>query len=214
MREFQSTLPRGERRRRPGCGPRAASFNPRSRAGSDYCFPVVVGFDWWFQSTLPRGERRGPSSSQALTPASFNPRSRAGSDFSRATKMTAKEVSIHAPARGATAALVGDAMYWFEFQSTLPRGERLRARRDPQTASVVSIHAPARGATRASLTCCGPIPQFQSTLPRGERLQPIVIPSPRIVFQSTLPRGERRRLAASPQCPERVSIHAPARGAT
>ena len=54
---------------------------------------------------------------------------------------------------------------------------------------------------------------FQSTLPRGERrligrLRPLVR-----VFQSTLPRGERQ-IQNSKVYYTRISIHAPARGAT
>ena len=103
----------------------------------------------------------------------------------------------------------------YQFQSTLPRGERLSytgmqilspavsihapARGatdqtlDKQVRGLVSIHAPARGATPSC--ACGPFfnhRQFQSTLPRGERQQPF------------------RRFNA----PLHVSIHAPARGAT
>ena len=103
---------------------------------------------------------------------SFNPRSRAGSDLLRRGLVCLLCVSIHAPARGATPSFLG--LYpLFQFQSTLPRGERLRL-------ALRSVHSMA----------------FQSTLPRGER--PAV--SPRSAsptgFQSTLPRGERRPCVA------------------
>ena len=103
------------------------------------------------------------------------------------------DVSIHAPARGATSQ--SSNLFSFahcfnprsregsdrhirhiipisnRFQSTLPRGER------PILAIGIS--------TRLS---------FQSTLPRGER-QPKSDPSPsNVPFQSTLPRGERPSL--------------------
>ena len=55
---------------------------------------------------------------------------------------------------------------------------------------------------------------FQSTLPRGERpsfLHDVGLFTP---FQSTLPRGERRVAATSDTMYMRISIHAPARGAT
>jgi len=55
---------------------------------------------------------------------------------------------------------------------------------------------------------------FQSTLPRGERRQCYKLTVLQVLFQSTLPRGERRRRKGR-NCPsQRVSIHAPARGAT
>ena len=81
--KFQSTLPRGERHARVGrrCA-MFAGFNPRSRAGSDArSRRVIVRARRLFQSTLPRGER---------------PRQVATADRRNA-------VSIHAPARGATA---------------------------------------------------------------------------------------------------------------
>ena len=144
----------------------------------------------------------------------FNPRSREGSDEDVTTKVDSLEISIHAPARGATV--------------------------DPFFGSldhVISIHAPARGATFGTLRSIPAASLFQSTLPRGERLAPVLFRglsstyfNPRSregsdktgsfqnpvshLFQSTLPRGERLH-----ECPfinwlHIISIHAPARGAT
>ena len=122
-------------------------------------------------------------------------------------------ISIHAPARGATPL---QPQLWGTFR--------------------ISIHAPARGATRMpcrSQTLHG----FQSTLPRGER-RDATSGSLRVLdeFQSTLPRGERRchapflptsithfnprsregsdKTRFKPPFEKRISIHAPARGAT
>ena len=77
----------------------------------------------------------------------------------------------------------------------------------------ISIHAPARGATFCNLSLLR-ILAFQSTLPRGER--PVFLPADfaHVRFQSTLPRGERHRLTIIQHTPFRISIHAPARGAT
>ena len=100
------------------------------------------------------------------------------------------------------------------FQSTLPRGER------PGIMNLATF----RGI-------------FQSTLPRGERLGGVknVITGktdfnprsregsdlnmstwtfPKTLFQSTLPRGERRLQLRFSRWGIRISIHAPARGAT
>ena len=77
---FQFTLPRGERLR------------PLLRSRS---------YDR-FQFTLPRGERRSLGGRLSIL-SSFNSRSREGSDSGDHVDMdTAPEVSIHAPARGAT----------------------------------------------------------------------------------------------------------------
>ena len=122
------------------------------------------------------------------------------------------EISIHAPARGATD--VGS----------------LRCR-----TGTISIHAPARGATEF----CDPKPEITANFnPRSregsdERTAGIVKATD--IFQSTLPRGERRRWELTmpdwhyfnPRSREgsdgavtayagsdMISIHAPARGAT
>ena len=76
-------------------------FNPRSREGSD-----MLIFPWTFYDH------------------DFNPRSREGSDLSGQISFSDLEISIHAPARGATKTVV-------------------RENRIP----FISIHAPARGAT-------------------------------------------------------------------
>ncbi len=123
------------------------------------------------------------------------------------------EISIHAPAKGATRITIFLSRRLDLFQSTLPRRER-----------------------RYCVMVCLPFSQFQSTLPRRERQHSafFVIKTrnfnPRsregsdplsvglavyqYRFQSTLPRRERR------DCPidfiklSNISIHAPAKGAT
>ena len=80
-----------------------------------------------FQSTHPRGVRLAGSKAQTLL----------------------VEVSIHAPAWGATYWAARLAKVWKMFQSTHPRGVRLLRLDHPREAVAVSIHAPAWGAT-----CC------------------------------------------------------------
>ncbi len=55
---------------------------------------------------------------------------------------------------------------------------------------------------------------FQSTRPRGARRRPRIDRREYPMFQSTRPRGARRRIDLIYSEAERVSIHAPARGAT
>ena len=160
-----------------------------------------------FQSTRPRGARHAPAPCLAVI-----------------------FVSIHAPARGATAspsfarflfrfnprARAGrDSRYQphavlGRFQSTRPRGAR-HAENATSGVGVVSIHAPARGATSV-----GPGPFYPASFnPRaraGRDIRLSWIAACRS-FQSTRPRGAR--LADEVTSPEAiVSIHAPARGAT
>ena len=142
-------------------------FNPRSHEGSDLCLR-------WYQ----------------LRVCHFNPRSHEGSDNFTTANLLLKQISIHAPTKGATKAMM-----------------------DNFGISGISIHAPTKGATSCfsfSITWKG----FQSTLPRRERRRTGAVfilfknfnprshegsdPSPRhsvrdqTEFQSTLPRRERQ----------------------
>ena len=163
----------------------------------------------------------------------FNPRSHERSDSNSVRISHGREISIHAPTRGAT--LSGfQPILLLLFQSTLPREERLNA---------VAKQATGR--------------EFQSTLPREERLRKsgmyhrqnnfnprshersdndtiakmrshiISIHAPTrgatqtdayeavdYLFQSTLPREERRSTATAYLDSPTISIHAPTRGAT
>ena len=102
--EFQSTLPRRERL---SCS-HSANFFTRS-----------------FQSTLPRRERHRDRRGDRRIYGDFNPRSREGSDAYKWLTPKEQAISIHAPAKGATDALPAAVLHLGEFQSTLPRRERL-----------------------------------------------------------------------------------------
>ena len=79
---FQSTLPRGERLLLSLDVPCRHDFNPRSREGSDSVPSISLPGPDEFQSTLPRGERQ----------------------IGQVLEGVEVDISIHAPARGATAA--------------------------------------------------------------------------------------------------------------
>ena len=167
--KFQSTRPRGARLDEFNrLAARLGRFNPRAREGRDVQRRIVDSAGIWFQSTRPRGAR-------PIT-----------TDVGDIDEI----VSIHAPARGATASR--------ETQKPLHRRFNPRARegrdawdRYKLSAGSVSIHAPARGATFwFGVLICGDW------------------------FQSTRPRGARQRHCADFEAVRIVSIHAPARGAT
>ena len=122
---FQSTPPHGGRPAiRSANAIRCACFNPRPRTGGDI-FDVAQRLSGFrFQSTPPHGGRRALSGAER-------------DEF---------EVSIHAPARGATWTLVS----W-------------------SASTCVSIHAPARGATHSTPMGLTPFRLFQSTPPHGGR---------------------------------------------
>ncbi len=227
LTRFQSTRPRGARpypgllRRiryvsihAPAWGATYAlqnnnaemGFNPRARVGRDPAMSDVLTIIS-FQSTRPRGARH---------PYGERP------DYHK--------VSIHAPAWGATCyysrirwesrfnprARVGrDKPLSVKsldesFQSTRPRGARL-FQEVLRFYLRVSIHAPAWGATgyvfvMPTVLCFNP----RARVGRDQINTGI---DTRKTFQSTRPRGARRRGRPLHQ-KDKVSIHAPAWGAT
>ena len=124
------------------------------------------------------------------------------------------EVSIHAPAWGATCVCVALLSSITKFQSTHPRGVRLNRSRAVNAYLAVSIHAPAWGATRVFIRCGPVVQKFQSTHPRGVRREAEGVAAAMAGFQSTHPRGVRRLERIQRVVIPGVSIHAPAWGAT
>ena len=104
--KFQSTLPRGERRRKWKVFLVCIYFNPRSHEGSDTLITGTAMPSIIFQSTLPRGERHLDISLH-LNSGHFNPRSHEGSDANGIDPGDIEFViSIHAPTRGATVGIM------------------------------------------------------------------------------------------------------------
>ena len=206
---FQSTRPRGARRKSRMNSRRGWGFNPRARAGRDQkrieaarisvvsihapargatCAGIVIEVTVLFQSTRPRGARHGKHGGNRHGKC-FNPRARAGRD------------SFLLPfARG-----------WL-FQSTRPRGARRVGGAEDREALDVSIHAPARGATRWRIQC-RKNSKFQSTRPRGARPAAGFCGGNAVCFNPRARAGRDSRVTYS-RFSIVVSIHAPARGAT
>ena len=100
-------------------------FNPRSHEGSDVETRQKTTKMLAFQSTLPRGERQSSSYiTLQLEQVSIHAPTR-GATFKPNGQNVDYIVSIHAPTRGATLHSVRK-LYIRLFQSTLPRGERLK----------------------------------------------------------------------------------------
>ena len=143
---FQSTRPRGAR---PDVvatlqGKTLVSIHAPAR-GATWKVAMLVEL-LPFQSTRPRGARRCRRCRE-LRGRRFNPRARAGRDVIGPLAVANNEVSIHAPARGATYSCQMIVSY-SGFQSTRPRGARPAEARHAPDDRQVSIHAPARGATK------------------------------------------------------------------
>ena len=206
---FQSTLPQGERL-------------------------ILVNEQYiifLFQSTLPQGERPALFTSLSVTSFCFNPRSRKGSVLISSSKF-AGLVSIHAPARGATA-LCKHRLLLRQFQSTLPQGERQsltvativgtcfnpRSRKGSDQPCLrvyllllfVSIHAPARGASLSVTSFCfNPRSRKGSDVGASGSYLRFLFVSIHAPARGATP----QRLLPSLSGFLIVSIHAPARGAT
>ena len=123
---FQSTRPRGARPVTVGVAKNGPGFQSTRPRGARLALRAVPHTFTWFQSTRPRGARLSSVTLESMGP----------------------QVSIHAPAWGATRAPC-DALSPLSFQSTRPRGAR-----------------PDGGKTWVDADV------FQSTRPRGARLSP------------------------------------------
>ena len=145
-RDFNPRSREGSDHDKGRCEGNGDDFNPRSREGSDPATPP----SWKIQRDFNPRSREGsdggyPEACQCVY--HFNPRSREGSDFNAGNFRFESQISIHAPAKGAT-----------------------RLFPDLSGISVISIHAPAKGATSPNETSKS-LTLFQSTLPRRERPQ-------------------------------------------
>ena len=216
---FQSTLPRRER---PFFVPRMRGENifqstlPQ-RERQNHSSRLI---QWTkFQSTLPQRER--PHCSK-LKPeiTDFNPRSRKGSDCVGRTKMTDMNISIHAPAKGATVVkpalpeLVGnfnprsregsDYLLSFRhlsqspFQSTLPRRER-RCMQTPEQEPMNFNPRSREGSDKALKTLMLKHANFNPRSREGSDVFRVSSVAFNPIFQSTLPRRERQQYFTNPQ---------------
>ena len=185
---FRSTLPRGERHLRAAAAPASRCFDPRSRAGS--------------------GRATGALPANAF---GFDPRSRAGSGARQRVRNRARDVSIHAPARGAA----GSKRQPHPIDGvSIHAPARGAAIVGPKMVGLVtvSIHAPARGAAQPIDGEPEPAPVSIHAPARGAAPAGSVGPQRRAVSIHAPARGAATAYAGSARCAD-VSIHAPARGA-
>ena len=144
-----------------------------------------------FQSTLPRRERlqRREMVVCRLQISIHAPAKGATSHLVRSCK--ALVISIHAPAKGAT----------WSFASSL-------------SSTVISIHAPAKGATTIHIISVNKSIISIHAPAKGATAISQSDSSLDSVFQSTLPRRERHKANHPNTKHYCISIHAPAKGAT
>ena len=99
-----------------------------------------------FQSTLPRRERR-PHGVNIRKGDDFNPRSREGSDKNMTRETAVIEISIHAPAKGATVHTRKGSALHRNFNPRSREGSDAAGTSVMLEVPTISIHAPAKGAT-------------------------------------------------------------------
>ena len=231
--QFQSTLPRRERRRKPKQGTNHVNISIHAPAkGATHRIRDLQRKDR-FQSTLPRRERHRLHLIKR-SDMNFNPRSREGSDVA-ALAICDANTNFNPRSREGS-----DGKYLYgirrqhhfnprsregsddlrqmgqgrpcRFQSTLPRRERLPIGWSHPSWSNFNPRS-REGSDESLQKSCRPA-TFQSTLPRRERRYLTLFLSAPCRFQSTLPRRERRRPVSYGGVFYVISIHAPAKGAT
>ncbi len=166
---FQSTLPRGERQHKGHKKSGENRFQSTLPRGERPDYQKAQRTEQQFQSTLPRGERRScRRHCRQCRHISIHAPTR-GATYTLMQAHKSIDISIHAPTRGATLFTYRGKSAGIKFQSTLPRGERLRSSHsnfspfnfNPRSHEGsdrerwidaeyrrISIHAPTRGATR------------------------------------------------------------------
>ena len=124
-----------------------------------------------------------------------------------------KRVSIHAPARGATKQPYCHSWTHCSFNPRAREG-RDDALTNLSVITGVFQSTRPRGARRYGRIGSCNVSKFQSTRPRGARQRRLAGLYPLRLFQSTRPRGARLCVHLRLRYNVKVSIHAPARGAT
>ena len=168
--QFQSTLPRRERHRLHLIKRSDMNFNPRSREGSDVAALAICDANTNFNPRSREGSD-GKYLYGIRRQHHFNPRSREGSDKLVFAVTNPSNISIHAPAKGATAVPIGKIIVCIYFNPRSREGSDLEQTKWADLLEI-SIHAPAKGATGMPIYAEAIEEIFQSTLPRRERRIP------------------------------------------
>ena len=220
-----------------GAADAQSGFNPRARVGRDSIGIVVRKSNTLFQSTRPRGARllsaaaakcprhvsiHAPAWGATVTdvaPAAsvsmFQSTRPRGARPNRLNKPVRDlRVSIHAPAWGATPHARENGRRNRSFNPRARVGRDGSVLASCSLAPSVSIHAPAWGATHRSSDSAKARASFNPRARVGRDRCVGALDGKGLWFQSTRPRGARRAVVLVLRDRQRVSIHAPAWGAT
>ncbi len=172
---------------------RRSDFNPRTRMGCDVGFIMDINrIPWDFN---PRTRMGCDDGSLAVYPSegyNFNPRTRMGCDeITKLDIFGRANISIHAPAWGATALGLQVSFKILPFQSTHPHGVRRLVFLLPHQQLIISIHAPAWGATGPAGSCLMMTTISIHAPAWGATRLAAQVAKLLLVFQSTHPHGVR-----------------------
>ena len=233
---FQSTLPRGERRRAsrqcscvPGISIHAPARGATGRRDSRFRFLDI-------SIHAPARGATAVCRINDCRSVNFNPRSREGSDRHFSSSVCVNDDFNPRSREGSDRRFFSHILLYVLFQSTLPRGERHQG--------VIDLHSglydfnprsregsdnefrkygfrkrdfnprSREGSDWTTPTTLSVIEDFNPRSREGSDAYFAFDRNYRISFQSTLPRGERLPVKAQPLFIVKISIHAPARGAT
>ena len=191
LAKFQSTRPRGARLQQEGRIYRTGQFQSTRPRGARHLRAQNMALHLRFQSTRPRGARLDISDTATVREVSIHAPA-GGATVRNRQILPVGRVSIHAPAGGATRPRAGSARSSTTFQSTRPRGARRRFWRNAWPHGRFNPRARGGrdlpGLSRSRLRC-GFNPRA-----RGGRDACRALPrSVERLFQSTRPRGARQQ---------------------
>ena len=211
--QFQSTHPRRVRREIQDVSSELDEFQSTHPRRVRHGAKLQTSETDEFQSTHPRRVRRPFPLGGLMADEFQSTHPRRVRHHPRRLRGFRSRVSIHAPAKGATM-IENTYTTTTEFQSTHPRRVRHEPARNLRGIRAVSIHAPAKGAT---MRLSSPRPSLQCFNPRTR--EGCDSRSPARPPTSTTSFNPRTREGCDPtgllgHGAARVSIHAPAKGAT
>jgi len=180
---------------RAGAQQRLRRFNPRAHAGRDGCRPCRCSPRTCFNPRAHAG-RDFPHARPSSQNNCFNPRAHAGRDNNVFNDVQfRKDVSIHAPTRGATRfRFLFSPSYHVSIHAPT-RGATIYMQLKRHSL-LVSIHAPTRGATRSTTARDSIRQRFNPRAHAGRDATETPAESSDMTFQSTRPRGARHQSGA------------------
>ena len=210
---FQSTLPWRERRDYLQGNPRGYNISIHAPAEGATRNPDAVFLRLTYFNPRSRGGNDESNLQSSFVLNYFNPRSRGGSDI--AVRFTCTSISGFQSTLPRRERQIDHAerQYIERFQSTLPRRERRQLVAGRAVGGHISIHAPAEGATYETGITYSDLSHFNPRSRGGSDIGSFYENGINNNFNPRS-RGGSDFLAQKKHPPQKISIHAPAEGAT